>query len=184
MSVLLGLMAAASNKSHEISESAASMYAIIPVVTTGLHHDSHHPTISTTSHQNKGRESGSLETRRGMFNDHKIGATIILGVIAPAYACHHASRSQENKVGVLYVGSEPEYQLMHNTTRRRPRRMSTDVVQVDPAVHCILQLACGVSALHSTIPSDSCTRIREHMQLVLPHKAAFAVLRSHAHGWW
>ena len=36
------------------------------------------------------------------------------------------------------------------------RRMSTDVVQVDPVVHCALQLACGVSALHSTTASDSC----------------------------
>jgi hypothetical protein len=68
-------------KSHEISESAASMYAIMPVVTTGLHHDSHHPTISTTSHQTKGREVGASRRRRGMLNDHKIRATIVLGVI-------------------------------------------------------------------------------------------------------
>lgn len=65
---------------------------------------------------------------------------------------------------------------MHNTQgAARPRRMSTDVVQADPAVHCSLQLACGVAALHLTITSDSCTRIREHMQLGAPHAAAAAV---------
>ena len=83
---------------------------------------------------------------------------------------------------MLYVGSEPEYQLMHNTQgAARPRRMSTDVVQADPAVHCSLQLACGVAALHLTIraiTSDSCTRIREHMQLGTLHTAAAAVLCS------
>jgi hypothetical protein len=78
---------------------------------------------------------------------------------------------------VLYVGSEPEYQLMHNTQgavppacRQTDRRTDgRGVVQVDPAVHCMkcrlpASLA-SVAALDLTITSDSCTRIREHMQL-------------------
>ena len=44
-----------------------------------------------------------------------------------------------------------------------------DVVQVDPAVHCMMQVTsaslASVAALDLTITSDSCTRIREHMQL-------------------
>lgn len=42
-------------------------------------------------------------------------------------------------------------------------------MQVDPAVHCMMQVTsaslASVAALDLTITSDSCTRIREHMQL-------------------
>jgi len=74
---------------------------------------------------------------------------------------------------VLYVGSEPEYQLMHNTQGAgapacRQTDGRADEVQVDPAVHCMMQVTASlasVAALDLPITSDSCTRIREHMQL-------------------
>ena len=75
---------------------------------------------------------------------------------------------------MLYVGSEPEYQLMHNTQGAgapacRQTDGRADEVQVDPAVHCMMQVTsaslANVAALDLTITSDSCTRIREHMQL-------------------
>ena len=75
---------------------------------------------------------------------------------------------------MLYVGSEPEYQLMHNTQGASPSACRqtdgrADEVQVDPAVHCMMQVTsaslASVAALDLPIKSDSCTRIREHMQL-------------------
>ena len=74
---------------------------------------------------------------------------------------------------MLYVGSEPEYQLMHNTQGAgapacRQTDGRADEVQVDPAVHCMMQVTASlasVAALDLPITSDSCTRIREHMQL-------------------
>jgi hypothetical protein len=141
--------------------------------TKGLQHDSHHPTICMTSHPGL-REWDRRDVGCSTITD-TVGAGIIVSVIHASLTCK-ASRLLGDG-GVLYVGSEPEYQLMHNTQgAAHPRRMSKDVVQVDPAVRCMLQLACGVAALHLTIESDSCTRTREHMQLGALYTAAAAVL--------
>lgn len=81
---------------------------------------------------------------------------------------------------MLYVGSEPEYQLMHNTQGAvRPRRTSTDVAQSILQFTGTLQLTCGVGSSDSTAMSDSCIVTRERMRL---HWAAAAALCLRARG--
>lgn len=159
MSVLLGgrLRGSAFTQAMKQAESGTCMPSLIwqpPVISRASHHD------FTSSHYiqdippNQESEKVGV-TRRGMFNDHKNKRHDDPWRRCASLACMPSRLLGGRGCAICRFGAG--IQLMHNTTRRRPPAPHVDRRSaVDPAVHCVLQLACGVSALHSTTASDSC----------------------------
>jgi hypothetical protein len=155
-------------------------------VTTGLHHDSHHPTISTTSHhQNQGREKwesrdvgwdGTLNDHKNTRHDHPLASLRQPTVCMPSRL---SVSGKQSGCAICRFRAGIPADAQHNKAPPDPRRrMSIDVVQVDPAVHCMRsQIRCSCHSGWSNgertrrkraVICSRCDRIRPRLRSCVP----------------
>jgi hypothetical protein len=154
-------------------------------VTTGLHHNSHHPTISTTSHQNQGREK--WESRDvgwdGTFNDHKnTRHDHPLASLRQPTVCMPSRLSVSGKqsgCAICRFRAGIPADAQHTKAPHVDRRSAGRSCSPLHALSDTVQLSLGMVEWGADTPQASC-----NVQSVRPHTAAFAVLRSHARGCW